>query len=184
MMQPKTQTAQLLETYLPPKNGRTPADRLFAIAGKALADGSPRIEHRLHTTLTPDERYDAHSHLTLVGLKCVTAYDPAKDNGTGTIPQDVRFGRFAYLRMRLALIDWERKQYGDRRPGRTRHPDFVDLSDHHDDDPDPIDLETLAANRDQAARWRAQAARQNLTIAQWITTTLDAACTGDRREAA
>jgi hypothetical protein len=184
---PKTPTAQLLEHYLPPTPQRTSADRLRAIAGKALKDGTPRIEHRLRAQLTPDERYDAHSYLTLTGLKCTRTYDPTLDRGTGSVPQEVRFGRFAYVRMRLALIDWERKQFGDRRPGRTRHPDMTTLHDLYIDEeldasPD-ISIEDLTASRDQAARWQAQAQADGLPLNAWIEQTLDQAC-GDRREAA
>lgn len=187
---PAPTTAELLEHYLPAQKGRTPADRLFAIAGKALKDGAPRIEQRIQTKLLPDERYDAHSHLTLIGLKCVQAYNPDLDRGTGTVPIDIRFGRFAYLRMRLALIDWERKHLGDQRPGRTRHPSFVPLTgrasgeeiDPDYDTADGLDVHDHIASRDQAERWKAQAASEGLTLTTWVAKTLDAACS-DRRAA-
>ena len=36
MTTPTSRTTQLLEHYLPTKNGRTPAERIRALAGKAL----------------------------------------------------------------------------------------------------------------------------------------------------
>ena len=189
MTTPTSRTTQLLEHYLPHKNGRTPAERIRALAGKALQDGSTRIEARLHRPLLPEERVDAHSTLVLSGLKSANTYNPNLDQGTGTLPTDILFGRFAYLRMRTALIDWERKTFGDRRPGRTPHPNFVsilgtqsgELIDAYDQ-PDHLNLEDLTANRDQTQRWQAAALNAGLTLAAWITTTLDAA-SGDRRAA-
>lgn len=175
--------AERLNHYLPPKNGRTPAERLQAIAGKALNDGIPRIERRLNTTLTTDERNDAHSHLTLTGIKAALTYRPELDQGTtNNIPTDTRFGRFAYLRMRLALIDWERKTWGDRRPGRTPHPTIIELNNELDNEPQPLDIADLIATRDQLHRWHSQARHEGKPIHRWITDTLDQACT-DRHAA-
>ena len=87
----------------------------------------------MHTSLLPEERNDARSTLVVAGLRAALKYDAALDAGTGSVPLEVRFGRFAYLRMRQALIDWERKTFGDRRPGRTKHPkEFVPFSDKLD----------------------------------------------------
>lgn len=177
-----TPTAQLLEHYLPTHNGRTPAERLQAIAGKALTDGLPRIQTRLNTTLTPHEREDAHHYLIIAGLNATRTYNPNLDKGTTTgIPQDIRFGRFAYLRMRLALIDWERKTYGDRRPGRTPHPDLIPHHPDLDQQPDHIDIPDLIATKDQLERWHTQARHEHKTLTTWIIDTLNNAV--DRRAA-
>jgi hypothetical protein len=121
--------AQLLEQYLPAKDGRCAGERIQAIAGRALADGIPKIERRLARPLRHDERADAYSWLVLVGVGAAGSYRPDLDKGTGTLATDVLFGRFAYLRMRQRLVDWERKQYGDARPGRTKIPALVPLDE-------------------------------------------------------
>jgi hypothetical protein len=167
--------AELLRVYLPDKEGRSPAERLQAIAGRALTDGTLRIERRLHTKLLPEERNDARATLVYAGLRCALVYDPTLDKGTGSVPLDVRFGRFAYLRMRLALIDWERKTFGDRRPGRTRHPEIHELVDYNDelDAASSSALEELHANRAQVEAWSRCSAFEGKNLSTWIIDTLD-----------
>jgi hypothetical protein len=171
--------AELLRRYLPERDGRTPGERLQAIAGRAFIDGCPRIERRLHTTLLPEERHDARSTLVYVGLKCALTYDSTLDRGTGVVPLEIRFGRFAYMRMRLALIDWERKTFGDRRPGRTRHPEMLELVDYNDelDAGAGLGLEELNANRAQLAQWVRASGYEGKTLSTWIVDTLDNAST-------
>ena len=86
----------------------------------------------MHTSLLPEERNDARSTLVVAGLRAALKYDAALDAGTGSVPLEVRFGRFAYLRMRQALIDWERKTLGSQ-AWTTKHPkEFVPFSDELD----------------------------------------------------
>jgi hypothetical protein len=101
---------------LPPTASKTSAQRLWAIAGRALADGAKTLK----PALTRSERDDLESYLLLSGLRSVTLYDETKDAGTGTVPLDVRFGRFAYMRMRLAVIDWLRANRRADRNGKLR----------------------------------------------------------------
>ena len=121
-------TAERLAELLPERDGRTSAERLQAIAWRAVNDGTPRLEARLHARLSVEECEDAHSVLVIVGLRCVATYEPGRDRGTdGDLPLDRLFGRFAYLRVRLRLVDSERRQFGDRRPGRSVHPEILEL---------------------------------------------------------
>lgn len=113
--------AEALELYLPAREGRSSAERVQAITGRAWANGLPRIETHLGRPLYADERDDSKSACMLAAVRAAVTYDETRDVGTAKgIPIDIRFGRFAYLKASLALIDWDRKTFGDRRPGRTR----------------------------------------------------------------
>lgn len=113
-MSPKTPAQLALEQLLPPKNGRMPADRLRAIAGKALADARRTVPE-----LTTEQAEDAFAQMLEAGTDAALRYDPAKDKGAPNTPLDIRFGAFAYYRMRQRFTDWYRKNIHDSRPGRS-----------------------------------------------------------------
>lgn len=94
------------------ENGFT-AERLLALARKAVEDG-------LEQWQIPRDAIDvddAYGHATAAGLDAAERYDESRDAGARRLPRDVRFRQFAYLRMRLRLIDWLRKNYGYTRNG-------------------------------------------------------------------
>jgi len=170
-----SRTAALLADLLPDQPGRTSAERLQAITGKAFVDALPRIETRLTRALSDDERADLKASLIVSGIECVERYDEARDRGTGTVPVDVRFGRFVYLRSRLKAIDWERKQFGDRRPGRTRPPTEFARYDDEAEVEHEVSLDEVAASRLQVETWTRAASFAGVPVGTWISTTLDAA---------
>ena len=175
--------AQLLSTYLPATATRSSGERLQALAGKAFVDGAPRIETRLRKQLLPEERNDARGTLVVAGLRAAVRYDPSLDRGTSTLSLEVCFGRFAYLRMRQALIDWERMTFGDRRPGRAKHPrELVPLSDELDAATSTA-LEDVYADHDQVEAWVARSTFEGKPLNVWITDTLDRAAAGFSRSA-
>lgn len=184
-MSPTQHTAELLHRYLPPKNDRTPAERLYAIAGRALADARRHVPE-----LTPAQAEDALGQLLQVGIEAASEYDPAKDNGTTAgVPIDIRFGRFAYLRMRQRFIDWHRREIHDPRPGKSdrrtvplghairghhrssRGPGGIH-NDHDVPDMAP-EFTDLVASQDRIQRWNQAATHLGFDLTNWILNTLD-----------
>lgn len=119
---------QHLTNLLPPTNTHTPAQRLHAIAATAFNDS------KFTRNLTPDQREEAFSHTLLIAAQAILDYNPNRDQGTGTIPQDRRVGRFVYLRCQQRIHDWLRTNLGDTRPGRTGRIETVSLNDSDEND--------------------------------------------------
>ena len=164
---------------LPPRNGRSSVQRLFALAGKAMADG----QRNLRPKLRADEREELEAQLLLVGVRCVGIYDETLDRGTGSVPLEVRFGRFAYLRMRLAVVDWLRENRGYSRAGRARPPVEVSVNGFLDGrkttdgafasaDTDPFledaDLQERIVSSHAVARWRRAAEKMGMSSTEWL----------------
>lgn len=180
---PTSPTIELLNRYLPGRDKRTPPDRLKAIAGKALHDGRKKLP-----PLTDAQAEDAYSHLLETGLRALTEYNPDLDQNPD-VALDVRFGRFAYLRMRQRLIDWHRKHIHDPRPGksdrrtvslghaivsthRSKRGAGEARNDHDLPDPGP-DFTELVASADRIERWNAAATLLGFDVTTWILATLD-----------
>lgn len=158
-----------LGRLLPPTEKRSSVDRLDAIAGRAYTDGSRTVKPRLRK----HEAEDCRAHLIETGLRAVLVYDEELDR-SDTVPLEVRFGRFAYLRMRRALVDWVRKNRTDL---RVANP-VVEFQT----DPDDLDevvgefdfVERLVAAR-RVERWVEAATRGGLSTTEWLVGLADAA---------
>jgi hypothetical protein len=180
----------VLRMLLPPEKGRSSTERLMALAGRALADGTRTVRPKLK----PPEREDLESHLFEVGVRCVTVYDPSLDSGTGSVPLDRRFASFCYIRMRMRLVDWLRENRGDTRPGRSRieeepsshsvlaDPDRQANDPAHDDGvvsgahPELVeeDFVERLVSRTTVERWSVLASSAGMTMTDWAVDRLNA----------
>jgi len=187
-----------LRQWLPATKEKTSTERLMAIAGRALADGTKDLRPKLKS----HEREDLEAHLYEVGVRCVYQYDPDLDTGTGTVRKDVRFGRFAYVRMRHRLTDWLRDNRGDFRPGRHWKRVLEDPSSHRADfiGPEPIgkdaddgdvrpallvepDFVDDLASRGVVSHWSEVAARSGMSTTEWAIDRLNTMADIESREA-
>lgn len=164
----------VLSLLLPATQHRSSPERLVAIAGRALADGT----RSLRPKLKPFEKEDLESHLYEVGVECVTKYDPSRDNGSLTVPLDRRFSSFAYIRMRMRTVDWLRVNRGYTRPGRARVEE-IPSGNMSADDPaggDPLrepDFSDRLVSRTVVEKWRVVATASQMTMTEWAVDRLN-----------
>lgn len=176
-----------LRQWLPATRDKTSTERLMAIAGRAMADGTKDVRPKLKA----QEREDLEAHLYEVGVRCVYQYDPALDTGTGTVRKDVRFGRFVYVRMRQRLTDWLRTNRGDFRPGRQWKRVLEDpSSDILDNLTDELQAKVVEpdfaddlASRSTVSHWSEVAARSGMSTTEWAIDRLNTMADIESREA-